>query len=197
MKTYIDCGCHNAKTSNPLYPLIKNNDRVLYIEANPNLIDDIKRNTRSENYTVVNKAISNFNGTTKFFFDKRGFVSRTKGDKVNRKKGMRSGIATDDNYLSNFFSEESIDTQVNTLLKVLNDNNIDETIDILKIDTEGQDYNILRHFFENNNKYVVKKIITEDYFKTNDYKYTLLKDNGYILKKKTDSDSQWIIKTTQ
>ena len=71
MKTYIDCGCHNAKTSNPLYPLIKNNDRVLYIEANPNLIDDIKRNTRSENYTVVNKAISNFNGTTKFFFDKR------------------------------------------------------------------------------------------------------------------------------
>ena len=47
---------------------------------------------------------------------------------------------------------------VNTLLKVLNDNNIDETIDILKIDTEGQDYNILSHFFENNNKYVVKKI---------------------------------------
>ena len=79
----------------------------------------------------------------------------------------------------------------------LNDNNIDETIDILKIDTEGQDYNILSHFFENNNKYVVKKIITEDYFKTNDYKYTLLKDNGYELKIRTDSDSQWIIKTTQ
>ena len=192
--TYIDVGCHNAKTKNPLFNKIKQEDYVLYVEPNPYLKDDIIKNTKSSNFHYEQCAVSDWQGRGEFYFDKRGFLSRKKGEKKDLHKGMRGGLETEDPYLSSFFSEECITVDVDTLDRILEEHNCPQHIDILKVDTEGQDYKILKHFFEYNYYFKVDMIITEDYYKTLTDKYELLQANGYKIIKRDNSDSTWIKK---
>ena len=75
-------------------------------------------------------------------------------------------------------------------------------IDLLKIDTEGKDYDILKSFF-NNPIILPDIIITEDKVKNkeNDYseqnkiadiKRKLLEDNNYIYEKLDDFNSKYL-----
>ena len=191
---YIDVGCHNAKTRNPLYKKITDDDYVLYVEPNPYLKDDILKNTKTLNFHYEQSAVSDWSGRGMFYFDKRGFLSRKKGEKKDLHKGMRSGLETEDPYLSSFFSDTCITVEVDPLLNILKKHECPQHIDILKVDTEGQDYKILKHFLENNEYYEVDMIITEDYYQTLTDKYELLIICGYTLMKRDNSDSTWIKK---
>ena len=186
MMNVIDIGSHNGKTKNPTYKYLDNPKyQVYHIEANINMKEDLDKLNSIKSFC----AISDFNGEGKLYFDKRGFLSRQKGEKLNKKKGMRNSLEKDNTYLNSFLTDEYCEVQVKTLDTLLSDLDI-TSIELLKIDTEGTDYKILKKYSFNIKP---KKIITEDFFQTNKDKYTLLKSKGYKLKHKNLSDSTWIL----
>ena len=186
MKNVIDIGSHNGKTQNPTYRYLNNSEyNVYHIEPNINMKEDLDLLNSKKCYC----AISDYCGEGKLYFDKRGFLSRKKGDKLNRKKGMRNSLERENDYINSFLSDDYINVEVKTLDKLLEDLDL-LNVELLKIDTEGSDYKILNNYSFNIKP---KKIITEDFFETNKDKYKLLEDHGYKLNKKTESDSIWCL----
>lgn len=180
----LDIGSHNGKTKNPTYKYLSdNNYNVYHIEPNVNMKEDLDLLNSVKCYC----AVSDYCGEGKLYFDKRGFVSRKKGDKLNKKKGMRNSLERQNEYINSFLSNDYINVEVKTLNKLLEDLQL-TSLELLKIDTEGSDYKILNSYSFNIKP---KKIITEDFYETNKDKYKLLETKGYKLVKKTESDSIW------
>ena len=181
----LDIGSHNGITKNPNYKYLNNPFyNVFHIEPNINMKEDLEK----LNSTKLYCAISDYCGKGNLYFDKRGFVSRKKGDKLNKKKGMRNSLEKDNSHLNQFLTDDFIEVDVLSLDELIQKLNIND-IEILKLDTEGTDFKILNSY-----SFTIKpkKIITEDFFETNIKKYELLVSKGYKLKKKTLSDSIWI-----
>ena len=164
IKNIIDIGAHNGTTkSESKKYLNRDGYQVYHIEPNPYLQEDLNKLDSIK----IDKAISDILGTAKFYYDKRGFVNREKGSKKHLKKGMRGSLEKDEKH-------------------------INESIYLLKIDTEGTDYKILKKYSWTIKPNIIK---TEDYFVTNEDKYKLLENNGYKLKKKDlkESNSTWTL----
>ena len=132
MMNVIDIGSHNGKTKNPTYKYLDNPKyQVYHIEANINMKEDLDKLNSIKSFC----AISDFNGEGKLYFDKRGFLSRIKGEKINKKKGMRNSLEKDNTYLNSFLTDDYCEVQVKTLDTLLSDLDI-TSIELLKIDTE-------------------------------------------------------------
>lgn len=180
----VDIGSHNGKTKNPTHKYLSNPKyQVYHVEPNTNMKEDLEKLNSIKSYC----AVSDYNGEGKLYFDKRGFLSRKKGEKVNKKKGMRNSLERQNEHINFFLSDNYITVEVKTLDKLLKDLHL-TSVELLKIDTEGSDYKILKNY---SFKIKPKKIMTEDFFETNKDKYKLLEKHGYKLDKKTASDSFW------
>ena len=181
----LDIGSHNGKTGSPTYHYLqKEKYQVYHVEPNPYLHECLEKH----NSILIKSAVSDFNGTTKFYFDKRGFNNRR--SPVNYKTGMRCSLEKDNDYINSFLTDDYVDVTVKTLDTIIKENNID-CIHLLKIDTEGCDYKILKAYsFDIKPKF----ILTEDFIETNEKKWELLKNNGYTLVYKNSSNSKFILK---
>jgi len=168
MKILIDIGCFNAKTSSFTYKLLNRKREEWFgymIEPNYYLNEDIKKNLEKCNYKFFNYAISNKNEKNiKFYLGKYGFNNYR--DKKQMNKCMRSSLCIDKDYVNEHLTKEYINVETITLKKFIEDNNIDK-IDLLKIDTEGHDYSILKEYFNEDDDNIIlpQEIITEDIVK--------------------------------
>ncbi len=190
-KKIIDIGAFNGRTKSPTHRFLKRNGyKVYHVEPNIHHQEDLEVLQEQYNSRYFNVAVSDFNGGGKFYYDKRGFLSRKKGEKVNMQKGMRCSLEKEDEYINSFLTDKYQEVSVMTLDKLLERCGIyeDDPIELIKIDTEGTDYKILKNYSWRSKP---KTIITEDFYKTNEDKYKLLESKGYKLKKKNDSDSVW------
>lgn len=98
------------------------------------------------NCKVSKAAISNQNGNAEF-----------ECRDIPAFSGLKSNST--DNRLSEI--GQSITVETLTLIDLLNRYNSPDTIDWVSIDTEGGEFDILEHFFENNSKYTINLINVE------------------------------------
>tara|TARA_R110002020_G_scaffold132381_1_gene295623 strand:+ start:849 stop:1415 length:567 start_codon:yes stop_codon:yes gene_type:complete len=180
----IDIGSHNGKTASPTYRYTLNDKyKVYHVEPNPYLHEDLQKH----NSTLLKYGVSDYNGRGKLYFDKRGFNNRQKGSHINKLTGMRSSFLKENEYLGSFLTDNFVEVDMITLDKLIDDLDL-KKIHLLKIDTEGFDFRILKHYSW---KIKPAKIITEDFIETKQEKYELLIIQGYNLIKSDNSDSYW------
>jgi FkbM family methyltransferase len=173
-KILIDIGCFNAKTNSITYKLLKKKREKWFgfmIEPNPYMKEDILNNLEGTQFQYFNLAISNKNGISPFYLGKYGFFNRR--EKIQKKKCMRSSLVCDKDYVKQHLSDEQISIETKTLKQFIKDNNISH-IDLLKIDTEGHDYDILKEYFVPCTSDIIypQKIITEDIVKNKEEEYS-------------------------
>lgn len=135
-KIFFDVGANNGSSS--INAALDNDNTIVYaFEPTPTMIEDIKRKTFNlKNYNIIEKAVSNYNGTAKFKVAGQAdwgcsslldFSENSKIDWPGR---------------TDFKVTEEIDVDVITLEKFIEENNI-EKIDYLHIDTQGSDLKVL------------------------------------------------------
>ena len=115
------------------YALFNPNLKIYAFEPNPELISKINKNkekiekifnVKLSNYKIVNKAVSNFNGTSDFYLSELDLCSSLLKYKfVKMKKKIACEVIT----LEKFCSEEKIDNIV-----------------FLHVDTQGSDLDVLK-----------------------------------------------------
>ena len=187
MITFFDVGAHNGSDSIPL--AIANPDVQFYaFEPNPYMVEVIKSQTANlKNYTIIQKAVSDFNGTANFNISKYGptgvssLLEFSKTARINW-----SGF-----FLSN---DEKIDVEVIRLDTFIEENNI-KNINYLHVDTQGSDLNVLKglgKYLVNVNEGQVEAAVRPEslYVNQNTYQDTMkfLVDNGFeILSIKSES----------
>jgi len=162
MKILIDIGCFNAKTASETYKLLKKKSEKWYgymIEPNPYLKDDINNNLKDLNYSYHQLGISDEDGEFDFYMGKYGYTNRRTPKDKN--KCMRSSLCYDKSFINKHLSGEKIKIKTITLKRFIDENNI-KKIDLLKVDTEGKDFDILKKYFDTDNIIYPEKIITED-----------------------------------
>lgn len=189
---FVDVGAHNGVSISNSYPFIKKGWRCISVEPNPYIFKDLKKNLKDykDKVTFVQRAVSDKKGTAKFYFDKKGFLaSRKKGSKSDKKKGMRSTIQP---MLFHEMSNTYITVKVDTLTHILKEAKAPKDIAIISIDTEGMDYEVVKGL--DIKKYKPRVILTEDYVKTKDMKYKLLREMGYKHINQDGINSVWILK---
>lgn len=160
-KILIDIGCFNARTNSITYRLLKlkrEKWKGYMIEPNPHLEEDIKNNLSDTDFTYHQIGISDKIGTFDFYLGKYGFNNYRVKKQMN--KCMRSSLCNDKSYIKEHLTENKIQIKTETLKSFIIENKIKE-IDLLKIDTEGKDYDIIKNYFEDPLTYP-KIIITED-----------------------------------
>ena len=138
------------------YALFNPNLKIYAFEPNPELISKINKNkekiekifnVKLSNYKIVNKAVSNFNGTSDFYLSELDLCSSLLKYKfVKMKKKIACEVIT----LEKFCSEEKIDNIV-----------------FLHVDTQGSDLDVLKglKFYKSINISQKKKITLFIFFK--------------------------------
>ena len=190
---FVDVGAHNGVSISNSYPFIKKGWKCISVEPNPYIFKDLKKNLKDyhKNVKFVQKAVSDKKGKAKFYFDKKGFLaSRKKGSKADKKKGMRSTIQP---MLFHEMSNTYITVNVDSLTNILKEAKAPKDIAIMSIDTEGMDYEVVKGL--DVKKFKPRVILTEDYAKTKNIKYKLLRDMGYKHINQDGINSVWILKS--
>jgi len=204
-KTIVDIGCFNARTlslANKLLHRKKETWFGLMVEPNIHMKDDIFKSLKGTDFKYVHCAVSSTDGVGKLFMGKYGFFDRR--SPAQKEKCMRSSLVNDEKFVAQHLTDEYQEVPMKTLQTLLKENNINH-IDILKVDTEGNDTII----FESYDWSVIPvEIITEDHVAvrgktTQSYweeqevsknkKYDILKNRGYVLIKQEDCNSYWAI----
>ena len=204
-KTIVDIGCFNARTlslANKLLHRKKETWFGLMVEPNIHMKDDIFKSLKGTDFKYVHCAVSSTDGVGKLFMGKYGFFDRR--SPAQKEKCMRSSLVNGEEFVAQHLTDEYQEVPMKTLQTLLKENNINH-IDILKVDTEGNDTII----FESYDWSVIPvEIITEDHVAvrgktTQSYweeqevsknkKYDILKNRGYVLIKQEDCNSYWAI----
>lgn len=138
--TYIffDVGAHNGGDSLPL--VYRNIDVVVYaFEPTPELINQLKiSSTQFQNYNIIPKAVSNYNGKATFNVAGQGDWGCGSLNKFYDSSVLEKTWPG----RSDFKITTSIEVEVITLKKFIEENNI-KKIDYLHIDAQGQDLEVL------------------------------------------------------
>ncbi len=178
MKTFFDVGAERGTDSIPL--AIENPDIQFFaFEPNPYMVEVLKAQTSHlKNYTIIQKAVSNFNGKANFNISKFGPVG------VSSLLEFSSTARTN---WSGFFlsNDEKIDVEVIRLDSFIEDNNVGK-IDYLHVDTQGSDLNVLEglgKYLINVNEGQVEAALKPEslYVNQNTYQETMkfLVNNGF------------------
>ena len=134
----FDVGANNGSTTIPLAKS-QPNTIVFAFEPTPKLVDDIKEQTTDiENYIIVQTAVSNYTGKSKFNLMQKydwGCSSLLEFSENTKNGNIWEGCIHE--------VTDSIEVDVITLKTFIEENNI-PTIDFLHIDTQGSDLNVLR-----------------------------------------------------
>jgi len=201
VKILIDIGCFNAKTNSETFKLLKRKRDKWHgymIEPNPHMEDDIKRNLSGLSYSYHQLGISDEDGEADFYLGKYGFMDRRNPRQVD--KCMRSSLCNDKDYVKEHLTDHSITIKTQRLKTFILENDI-EKIDLLKIDTEGKDYDIIIDYFKEPIVFP-ECIITEDIVKGNntepqlliaEKKREFLISKGYHYSKVDDYNSKYEI----
>jgi len=203
----IDIGCFNAITKSQTLHLLKKKHKNhkwygYMIEPNPYLEDDIKKTLLGLDYSYHQIGISDEDGEADFYIGKYGFENRRQPKQIN--KCMRSSLCYDKDYIKEHLSDNKINIKVNKLKTFILENKI-KKIDLLKIDTEGKDYDIILEYFKNP-IILPKIIITEDVVRGDNVesqlliaetKKRLLIKNNYEYYKVDDYNSKYILKNDE
>jgi len=204
-KTIVDIGCFNARTlslANKLLHRKKETWFGLMVEPNAYMKEDIFKSLKGTDFKYVHCAVSSTDGVGKLFMGKYGFFDRR--SPAQKEKCMRSSLVNGEEFVAQHLTDEYQEVPTKTLHTLLTENNISH-VDILKVDTEGNDTTI----FESYDWSVMPvEIITEDHVAvrgktTQSYweeqevsknkKYDILKNRGYVLTKQEDCNSYWVI----
>ena len=204
-KTIVDIGCFNARTlslANKLLHRKKETWFGLMVEPNAYMKEDIFKSLKGTDFKYVHCAVSSTDGVGKLFMGKYGFFDRR--SPAQKEKCMRSSLVNGEEFVAQHLTDEYQEVATKTLHTLLTENNINH-VDILKVDTEGNDTTI----FESYDWSVMPvEIITEDHVAvrgktTQSYweeqevsknkKYDILKNRGYVLTKQEDCNSYWVI----
>ena len=169
------------------YALFNQNLKVYAFEANPDLVNKINENKKIiekftkiqlDNYTIINKAVSNFNGTSNFYLSEYDLCSSLLKYKfVKIKKEISCEVIS----LKSFCD----DIKVNNII-------------YLHSDTQGSDLNVLKGLKEYKNK--VHAGVIETMIKKEDINYegassfdefeNFFNENNFIITKKKFNDYQ-------
>ena len=136
MKVFFDVGAHEGTDS---IPLAKTHPDVLFyaFEPNPYMVEHLKKETKDlSNYTIIEKAVSDYEGKSNFNICKYG------------PSGVSSLLEFSNTARANwsgfFLSvDEKIDVEVITLKSFIEENNI-KKIDYFHCDTQGSDLRVLQ-----------------------------------------------------
>tara|TARA_R100000664_G_C2756180_1_gene143997 strand:+ start:300 stop:995 length:696 start_codon:yes stop_codon:yes gene_type:complete len=193
-KVIVDIGCFNARTlslANKLLHRKREKWFGLMVEPNIHLKEEIFKSLSGCDFKYEHCAISNEDGVGKLYMGKYGFMNRR--SPAQKEKCMRSSLLKDTEYISQHLTDEYQTVPLKTLDTLFKEHNITH-VDILKIDTEGNDKNILSAYSW---QVFPEEIITEDYVAikgntTKEYreeqeeikqrKWELLRSKGYLLK---------------
>jgi|TARA_R100001163_G_C5060726_1_gene197582 FkbM family methyltransferase len=204
MNVIVDIGCFNGRTlslANKLLHRKRENWFGLMVEPNVYLKEDIHKSLEGTNFKYVHCAISDENGTGKLWMGKYGFFNRR--SPAQKEKCMRSSLLKEEGFVSQHLTEEYQTVPLKTLQTLLVENDI-TNVNILKVDTEGNDTKIFASY---DWSVMPDEIITEDYVAvrgktTKPYweeqdklrlqKYEIIQSKGYTLTKQEDCNSFWV-----
>lgn len=113
------------------------NSKIFAFEPTPYLLNKYLYQYQNENYVVIDKAVSNFNGKAAFKIAGQHDWGCSSLNTFNDNLSETWKCRTD------FLVTEEIEVDVITLEKFIIDNDIN-TIDWLHIDTQGSDLNVLK-----------------------------------------------------
>jgi FkbM family methyltransferase len=122
IKTILDLGSrdgHQSVEFRTWFP----EARIIAFEANPNQISYMREITKQHNIEIVDKAVGNYNGNTKFFIS-------------NANIGASSLLKTNDHFRSKEWHQYEINVEMIRVDDWCKKNNVNE-IDILWIDVQG------------------------------------------------------------
>jgi FkbM family methyltransferase len=174
---FVEFGATNGVTSSNTLMLEQLGWDGLLCEPNPAWHSDLNNNRKV--------AIS-----TKCVYNKTGETVEFVQAELNELSTIK-GYGLDDEHSRSRESGNVIQVETITLYDLLETNNAPENVDYLSIDTEGSEYEILKKFFDDNEKYSISNITVEHNF-VSDFRekiYDLLVKNGY--KRKFIGISRW------
>ena len=129
----VDVGARGRDRSNSYDLLRYFNWRGLLIEANPGLLDVIRREFAGLDFALVGCAVSDYTGTARFTLGVNDDVSS-----LNEQATAAWGEV-----------QGSLEVEVRRLSDVLDENNVPAELDLLSIDIEGEDLKVLNDLIDN------------------------------------------------
>ena len=199
----VDIGCFNARTQSLAHKLLHRKKEKwfgLMVEPNKHMKEEIFKSLKGTRFEYVHCAVGTEDGTGRLFMGKYGVFDRR--SPAQKEKCMRSSLVTEESYVSQHLTEEFQEVNVRTLATLFKEYSLTK-IDVLKIDTEGNDANILRAYDWSVRP---KEIITEDFVaprgkgtlafekrqeEIKEQKYAALKQAGYDFVKEEECNSFW------
>ncbi|MBX3732577.1 MAG: FkbM family methyltransferase [Verrucomicrobiae bacterium] len=176
----VDVGAHDGFFSSNSYPFIKRGWRALLIEPHPGAFEKAQQLHRNHpSVTVLNLACSDHEGREElnlFQGDEAGSLSALSG--AGAVTASKRGIA------------RAITVQVTVLEALLRHHRIPERFGLLTVDTEGQDFAVLRGL--NLSHFRPRAIITEKY-NDDTSKFDHLQKHGYQLYADLEHDTVWTV----
>ena len=202
-KVIVDIGCFNARTlslANKLLHRKKEKWFGLMVEPNAHMEKDIHKSLKGTNYVYDHCAISDVDEMGRLYFGKYGFFDRR--SPAQKEKCMRSSLRNNEPFVRQHLTDEYQQVPVKKLQTLFKNHGITH-VDILKVDTEGNDTRIFSSY---DWSVMPDEIITEDhvavrgkttssYFneqeKSRVQKYAILSSRGYAFQSAKECNSYW------
>lgn len=155
----IHIGAHLGEEKN-LYNTYKTNEKTIWIEANPELIKQLKKNV--DNDIVINEALSN--EIKECTFNITSSITDLNNTQSSSLKDLDYHLIAH----PNVYVSKKIIIKTNTMKNVIIEQNINmNNYDFLNIDTQGSELDILQGFEEYlyNIKYIYAEINVKELYK--------------------------------
>lgn len=158
-KVYIDCGSNLGQGFESIKKIEKINDdwEVYMFEPNPHCITQLKNKySKSNNIKIFQKAVFSSDGFTDFYITsdmKNNIQTFSQGSKISEVKDL----FTERSHLYGYV--EPIKVELVKLSEFINGLKSSEIV--IKIDTEGSEFAILKDLIDNSNLDNIKKIYVE------------------------------------
>ena len=180
---FIDVGAYAGSYTLPAASIVGPNGRVVSIEPNPESLRFLGKNlslNHLENVVVIPEAAGEKEGVAMLFYD----ASATVLSSLDREASQRGRMWL--NRLPGNANSEKIETKVTTLDEVYRKYLFPRSVDLIKIDTEGNDLQVL--IGGQQALSVARCVITEQntgaerhFLSNRGFKITELKPSGYLL----------------
>jgi FkbM family methyltransferase len=179
----VDVGAHDGRTLSNSFPFISEGWKGVLVEPLPDVFDLLQRRYRDrDDVHCFQCACSDTAGSQPLFIGKDG------------RGGMLSSLRDDDDhYWRRIRGEERIEVKVTTLSTLLEEAGAPSDFSILAVDTEGNDYEVLRGL--DFDRFRPRIVLTEEWVwqpRKHWAKYRLLRDRGYFLWVQPGANSIWV-----
>ena len=185
MKIFIDLGAYNGDTIKKAISIYPNFDKYIGFETVPELYKKAKsRFVKDDRVKVYSFAASSSNGVEKFY------ISKYKG-KISKGSTLLSSKTSNNIKKDKFIKVKTIDFS-----EFLKENVSEEDEVVLKVDIEGEEYNLFEYMIKNDSIRFVDKIYCDWHYKKigaskerHDKVVSDLVSLGFSIKGKNSSDA--------